>query len=80
MTLLSTLKKWYIDTFLPFENPDHPLNTIHQPESFHDELSAWIEEELKNQQDPYIGPNYARKPFSQPATYEKWGDKWYKKY
>ena len=80
MTLLSALKKWYFDTFLPFENPDHPLNTTHQPESFHDELSAWIEEELKNQQDPYIGPNYAREPFSQPATYEKWGDKWYKKY
>ena len=80
MTLLSALKKWYLDTFLPFENPDHPLNTTHQPESFHDELSAWIEQELKDQQDPYIGPNYARKPFSQPATYEKWGDKWYKKY
>ena len=81
MTILSTLKKWYFDIFLPFENPDHPLNTSHQPDSFHDELSDWIEAELDAQQEnPYIGPNYARKPFSKSPTYEKWGDKWYKKY
>ena len=48
---------------------------------FEEDLDALIEAELgpHPDQDKMIGPNYARKAFSKPFEYEKWGNKWYKK-
>ena len=72
--MFKKLYNWYMNTFLPFENPDHPLHYSGEPES---ELEEWIEEELDYQD--MIGPNYSRQMGYKPSEYEKWGDKWYKK-
>lgn len=70
------IKQWCFDTFLPFENPNHPLYHTEEADPFTKELTDWIESELDAQE--MIGENYSQH-FSQPAKYEKWGDKWYKK-
>ena len=78
--MFKKLYNWYMNTFLPFENPDHPLysdGSIPMDE-MSQEISDFIDSELDGMED-MIGPNYARKPFSKPSEYEKWGDKWYKK-
>ena len=71
--MLNSLYNWYLKTFLPFEDPSHPLHhSTYEPEPYdggeEDEYDA----------GDLIGQNYSRKPFSKPATYKKWGDKWYK--
>ena len=74
------LKNWYFDTFLPFENPNHPLysdGSISMDE-FSQEIADFIDDELAGMED-MIGPNYSRQMGYQPSEYEKWGDKWYKK-
>ena len=76
MNIWNSIKSWYFATFLPFENPDHPLYHSQPEDPFCDELSEWIEAELDHQD--MIGPNYSQH-FSKPAEYEKWGNKWYKK-
>ena len=65
MTILSTLKKWYFNTFLPFENPDHPLHTPMYEDIDDEDLC------------PYTGSPGS---FYKAPKWEKWGDKWYKKY
>ena len=73
------IKAWYFKTFLPFEDPDHPLNTG-SSDPFCEEMEEWIEAELDSfgpYPDEGIGPNY-KEHFSKPKTYKKWGDKWYK--
>ncbi len=69
---IQRLKAWYFRTFLPFEDPAHPLNTTEQ--TFCDEISDWVDSEIEG-----IGPKYAREPFSKPTQYERWGSKWYRK-
>ena len=73
MSIFSKLKQWYFDTFLPYENPEHPLYSDGSIEydEFTQEISDFI--------DQQIGPNYSQH-FYKPAEYEKWGDKWYKKH
>ena len=68
MTILSTLKKWYFDTFLPYEDPNHPLHT---PKYEEPDLSDW------DDLCPYTGSPQA---FYKAPKWEQWGDKWYKKY
>ena len=80
--MFNALYKWYMKTFLPFEDPSHPLHYSGETTSeFEEDLDALIEAELgpHPDQDKMIGPNYARKAFSKPFEYEKWGNKWYKK-
>ena len=80
MSIFTKLKKWYFDTFLPFENPNHPLysdGTIPMDE-FSQEIADFIDDELAGMED-MIGPNYGWQMGYKPAEYEKWGDKWYKK-
>ena len=80
MNIFHHLKKWYFDTFLPFENPNHPLysdGTIPMDE-FSQEIADFIDDELANMED-MIGPNYGWQMGHKPAEYEKWGNKWYKK-
>ena len=70
--MFKSITKWYLKTFLPFEDPSHPLyHSTYEPET------CACEEEEYDAGD-LIGPNYGRKPFSKPATYKKWGNKWYK--
>lgn len=68
--------KWLKKTLLPFEEPDHPLYT---PPHEEPDLSDWDDLGPYPQRDDRIGPNYARKPFSKPQQYQRWGSKWYKK-
>ena len=78
MSIFQYLKEWYFKYLLPFENPEHPLYApaYQEPDYSDDELYGWLDD--LGSPDDLIGPNYARKPFSQPATYTQWGDKWYK--
>ena len=68
----TALKNWYFPTFLPFENPDHPLYSEAPSDEYEYECDGEIEINTA------IGPNYSQH-FYKPAEYEKWGDKWYKK-
>ena len=73
--MLNSLYKWYLKTFLPFEDPSHPLHySTYKPEC---PISEMIDEAYDA--GDLIGPNYSRKPFSKPTQYEQWGGKWYKK-
>ena len=65
MTILSILKKWYFDTFLPYEDPNHPLYAPQYEEPDWDEMCLCTG-----------SPN----AFHKATEWEKWGDKWYKKY
>ena len=49
--MLKALKDWYLATFLPFEDPSHPLYA--QPDEFCDELSDWVDAELEEQRPIY---------------------------
>ena len=73
MTLLSALKHWYFATFLPFEDPDHPLHT---PKYEEPDYSDW--DDLEDIDEIYSPPS--RIAFYKAPKWEKWGDKWYKKY
>ena len=73
--MLNSLYNWYLKTFLPFEDPSHPLHhSVYKPEP---SISKMVDEAFDA--GDLIGPNYGRKPFSKPAQYEQWGGKWYKK-
>ena len=63
--MFKQLKAWYFATFLPFEDPDHPLYTPKYEEIDDEDLC------------PYTGSPGA---FYKAPKWEKWGDKWYKKY
>jgi hypothetical protein len=65
------IKAWYMKTFLPFE-----LEEKEEP-TFIDEISDAVDDYFEVKKEG-VGPNYGRKPFSKPATYKKWGNKWYK--
>ena len=86
MNILQTIKKWYFDTFLPFENPDHPLysdGSIQYDCEMSETIAQFIDDELEamdyDRINSMIGPNYSRPMGGKPFEYEKWGNKWYKK-
>ena len=73
--MLNSLYNWYLKTFLPFEDPSHPLHySAYKPEC---PISEMIDDHYDIEE--LIGPNYCRKPFGKPARYEQWNGKWYKK-
>ena len=55
--MLKALKAWYLATFLPFEDPSHPLHSS-QPDEFCKEISDWVDAEL----GPEYGPFEERRP------------------
>ena len=71
--MFKSIYNWYMKTFLPFEDPSHPLH-YYKPEC---PISQMIDDHYDA--EDMIGPNYSRKPFSKPTKYKKWGNKWYKK-
>lgn len=78
--MFKSIYNWYMKTFLPFEDPSHPLysdGSIQYDEGCQ-EIIDFIDSELDDMED-LIGPNYSRKMGDKPAEYEKWGNKWYKK-
>ena len=73
--MLNSLYNWYLKTFLPFEDPSHPLHhSAYKPEC---PISEMIDDHYDIEE--LIGPNYGRKPFGKPTQYEQWNGKWYKK-
>ena len=75
--MFKSIYNWYMKTFLPFEDPSHPLH-----HSNYKEPKCPISEMIDDYygiNDDMIGENYSRKPFHKPQQYEKWGNKWYKK-
>ena len=78
--MFKKIYNWYMKTFLPFEDPSHPLysNGSTPKDEFCQEISDFIDSELEGMED-LIGPNYSRKMGDKPTQYEKWGNKWYKK-
>ena len=80
--MLKQLKAWYLKTFLPFENPSHPLycdGSTEYENEFLQEISDWVEAEVAVQEEIRVGPNYSRQMGDKPTQYEKWGNKWYRK-
>ena len=81
------IKAWYFKTFLPYEDPDHPMysdGTVEFSKTKYDnevlqEISDFVDSELDAMDKKnMVGPNYGRQAFSKPKTYKKWGNKWYK--
>ena len=65
MNIFHHLKKWYFDTFLPFENPEHPLysdGSITYDDEMCQTISDFIDDELDaidyDRINSMIGPNY----------------------
>ena len=65
--MFSSLYRWYIRTFLPFEQPDHPLYAGHGQHDYGrtqydspmlQEISDWVEAEL----GPLYGPFEEERP------------------
>ena len=78
--MFKQLKAWYLKTFLPFEDPSHPLysdGSIKYDNELEQEIADFVDEELAF--EDLIGPNYSRQMGDKPAEYEKWGDKYYRK-
>ena len=83
--MFKQLKAWYLKTFLPFEDPSHPLysdGSIPNCNGNYDnellqEISDFVEDELDFQD--LIGPNYYRQMGDKLTQYEQWGDRWYRK-
>ena len=78
--MFKQLKAWYLKTFLPFEDPSHPLysdGSIKYDNELEQEIADFVDEELAF--EDLIGPNYSRQMGVKPAEYERYGDKWYRK-
>ena len=73
--MFKKIYNWYMKTFLPFEDPSHPLH-----HSNYKKPKCPIEQMIDDHYDAedLIGPNYSQH-FYKPTEYEKWGNKWYKK-
>ena len=78
--MFKQLKAWYLKTFLPFEDPSHPLysdGSIKYDNELEQEIADFVDEELAF--EDLIGPNYSRLMGDKPTEYERYGDKWYRK-
>ena len=72
--MLKALYSWYLRTFLPFEQEDHPLYASTPVE---EDLSDW-DDLGPYQQREGVGPHYSEH-FHRPTEYVQWGSKWYRK-
>ena len=84
--MFKKLYNWYMKTFLPFEDPSHPLysdGSIKYDDEMCETIAQFIDDELEAMDheriNSMIGPNYSRPMGGKPFEYEKWGNKWYKK-
>ena len=74
--MFKQLKAWYLKTFLPFEDPSHPLFSDGGAQYEAKLQEIW--DEIETLTD-LVGPNYARQMGDRPAEYERWGNKYYRK-
>ena len=83
--MFKQLKAWYLKTFLPFEDPSHPLysdgsipNCIgNYDNELLQEIPDFVEDEMDFQ--VLIGPNNYGQMGDKLTQYEQWGDRWYRK-
>ena len=78
--MIQQFKQWYLKTFLPFEDPSHPMygpnsHAEFVPTQYDNEML----QEISDWVDDRVGPNYERQAFSKPTQYGRWGNKYYRK-
>ena len=77
--MFASLYRWYLKTFLPFEDPSHPLYSDGSGEFVPTQYDNEMLQEISDWVDDRVGTNYERRAFSKPTEYERWGSKYYRK-